>query len=149
MPIMLNRKLPKTEVLIGMLYSPEEKSEIENVMEIFCPYITEEPRIDVILSTKFGYLVLILAEGEDERIIQIETHDELIWRLFWEISLAVRNLELDGEQMLPNLCPSEVKEMRRWVGDLLEQSNQRSELKMEIQELLETFLTKHPHSIFQ
>ena len=105
MPIMLNRKLPKTEVLIGMLYSPEEKSEIENVMEIFCPYITEEPRIDVILSTKFGYLVLILAEGEDERIIQIETHDELIWRLFWEISLAVRNLELDGEQMLPNLCP--------------------------------------------
>lgn len=129
---------------IGMFYSSEEKKKIENVIEIFSSYIAKEPRIDVILSSKFGYLVLVLAEGEDEQIIQIETHDELIWRLIWEISLAVRNLELDGEQMLPNLYPSEVKEMRRWVGDLLEQSNQHGELKMEIQELLETFLTEHP-----
>ena len=106
-----------------MFYSSEEKKKIENVMEIFSSYIAKEPRIDVIFSPKFGYLVLVLAEGEDEQIIQIETHDELIWRLIWEISLAVRNLELDGEQMLPNLYPSEVKEMRRWVGDLLEQSN--------------------------
>lgn len=127
-----------------MFYSSEEKKKIENVIEIFSSYIAKEPRIDVIFSPKFGYLVLVLAEGEDEQIIQIETHDELIWRLIWEISLAVRNLELDGEQMLPNLYPSEVKEMRRWVGDLLEQSNQHGELKMEIQELLETFLTEHP-----
>ena len=127
-----------------MFYSSEEKKKIENVIEIFSSYIAKGPRIDVIFSPKFGYLVLVLAEGEDEQIIQIETHDELIWRLIWEISLAVRNLELDGEQMLPNLYPSEVKEMRRWVGDLLEQSNQHGELKMEIQELLETFLTEHP-----
>lgn len=127
-----------------MFYSSEEKKKIENVMEIFSSYIAKEPRIDVILSSKFGYLVLVLAEGEDEQIIQIETHDELIWQLIWEISVAVRNLELDGEQMLPNLYPSEVKEMRRWIGDLLEQSNQHDELKMEIQELLETFLTEHP-----
>lgn len=127
-----------------MFYSSEEKKKIENVMEIFSSYIAKEPRIDVILSAKFGYLVLVLAKGEDEQIIQIETHDELIWQLIWEISLAVRNLELDGEHMLPNLYPSEVKEMRRWVGDLLEQSNQHDELKMEIQELLEAFLTEHP-----
>ena len=127
-----------------MFYSSEEKKKIENVMEIFSSYIAKEPRIDVILSSKFGYLVLVLAEGEDEQIIQIETHDELIWQLIWEISVAVRNLELDGEQMLPNLYPSEIKEMRRWIGDLLEQSNQHDELKMEIQELLETFLTEHP-----
>ena len=127
-----------------MFYLSEEKKKIENVMEIFSSYIAKEPRIDVILSSKFGYLVLVLAEGEDEQIIQIETHDELIWRLIWEISLAVRNLELDGEQMLPNLYPSEIKEMRRWIGDLLEQSNQHDELKKEIQELLETFLTEHP-----
>ena len=123
-----------------MFYSSEEKKKIENVMEIFSSYIAKEPRIDVILSAKFGYLVLVLAKGEDEQIIQIETHDELIWG----ISVAVRNLELDGEQMLPNLYPSEVKEMRRWIGDLLEQSNQHDELKMEIQELLEAFLTEHP-----
>ena len=127
-----------------MFYSSEEKKKIENVMEIFSSYIAKEPRIDVILSSKFGYLVLVLAEGEDEQIIQIETHDELIWQLIREISVSVRNLELDGEQMLPNLYPSEVKEMRRWIGDLLEQSNQHDELKMEIQELLETFLTEHP-----
>lgn len=127
-----------------MLYPFEEKEKIENVIEIFSSYIAKEPRIDVILSAKFGYLVLVLAEGEDERIIQIETHDELIWELIWEISLSVRNLELDGEQMLPNLYPSEVKEMRRWVGDLLEQSNQHEELKAEVQKLLETFLTEHP-----
>ena len=127
-----------------MFYLSEEKKKIENVMEIFSSYIAKEPRIDVILSSKFGYLVLVLAEGEDEQIIQIETHDELIWQLIWEISVAVRNLELDGEQMLPNLYPSEIKEMRRWIGDLLEQSNQHDELKKEIQELLETFLTEHP-----
>lgn len=86
-----------------MLYPFEEKEKIENVIEIFSSYIAKEPRIDVILSAKFGYLVLVLAEGEDERIIQIETHDELIWELIWEISLSVQNLELDGEQMLPNL----------------------------------------------
>ena len=127
-----------------MFYSSEEKKKIENVMEIFSSYIAKEPRIDVILSAKFGYLVLVLAKGEDEQIIQIETHDELIWELILGISVAVRNLELDVEQMLPNLYPSEVKEMRRWIGDLLEQSNQHDELKMEIQELLETFLTEHP-----
>ena len=48
-----------------MFYSSEEKKKIENVMEIFSSYIAKEPRIDVILSSKFGYLVLVLAEGED------------------------------------------------------------------------------------
>lgn len=90
-----------------MFYSPEEKGNIENVIETFRPYIVNEPRIDVVFSSKFGYLVLILAEGEDDRIVEISTHNDLVWRLFWEISLAVRNLELDGDQMLPDLHPRE------------------------------------------
>ena len=131
-----------------MFDSLEEKKEIENVIEIFHPYIINEPRIDIIFSSKFGYLLLVCAEGEDDQIIKIETHDELIWRLFWEISLAVRNLDLDGAQMFAELYPNEEKELRRWIAVLLDGSNQRSKLKGEIQALLESFLDAYPYDIF-
>ena len=131
-----------------MCYTPEEMEAIENVIEIFQSYLVNEPRIDVVLSQKFGYLLLVCAKGEDERIIKIEAHDDLVWRLFWELSLAVRNLELDGEQISPELYPSEVKEMRRRVADMLDRSTQSTELTGEIRELLESFLALYPYGIF-
>lgn len=101
------------------------------------------------LSQKFGYLLLVCAKGEDDRIIKIEAHDDLIWRLFWELSLAVRSLELDGEQMSPALYPSEVRERHRQVADMLDRSNQSTELKGEIWKLLESFLAAYPYGFFE
>ena len=84
----------------------------------------------------------------DPQGFYIKDHTDLLWRLFWEISLAVRNLKLDGDQMLPELYPDELSEMRRFITDILDGDGGTEARRAEILNALDKFLAVYPYDSF-
>ena len=93
-----------------MVYTPEEKQKIEELMQVFKEYIEHLPDYEILYSNKVGYLWLLTADNADYIYFPIENRDAFLRSL-------VENAILD-EQIYCG-TPIDYKKVRQFFFTLL------------------------------
>lgn len=68
-----------------MVYTPEQKAKIDNILRVFETYIKEHPCFDIVYSEKLGYLSIIIETDDFETAAQIPTQTRMLDILFDEM----------------------------------------------------------------
>lgn len=61
-----------------MIYTPEEKQKIEELIEIFQDYLQHMEDYEILYSNKVGYLWLVTADNADYIYFPVESRDEFL-----------------------------------------------------------------------
>ncbi len=61
-----------------MVYTPEEKRKMENVLQAFAQYTASSPDFDMVYSEKVGYVRMITAECADAIYFVIDDFESLV-----------------------------------------------------------------------
>ena len=61
-----------------MIYTPEEKQKIEELIEIFQDYLQNMEDYEILYSNKVGYLWLVTADNADYIYFPVESRDEFL-----------------------------------------------------------------------
>lgn len=61
-----------------MVYTPEEKKKMDNVIQAFAEYTANHREFDIAYSDKSGYVRLIIAENADSCFFSLGSFDELM-----------------------------------------------------------------------
>ena len=88
-----------------MVYTPEEKKKIEEMMAVFEDYICHMPDYEILYSNKVGYLWLLTADNADHIYFPIEDRDAFLCSL-------VENAIIDAQIM--GCTPIDYKKIRRF-----------------------------------
>ncbi|MDO5392138.1 MAG: hypothetical protein Q4F24_13750 [Eubacteriales bacterium] len=97
-----------------MLYSVEDKKQIEKVIGVFQEYINGSDYLDIVYAKKLGYILLKieLKSRDIMESIVIENAEELVTELFSEIAMDV--VEMTGnDHAIANADPLERAEIER------------------------------------
>lgn len=103
--------------------TPATVSELERVIEVMKPYISECNFLDVVHSEKFGYILLSLPPKDklgDAELIPLDKPETLLDRLYTE--LAYDFMELEGHcGDYTEATPLEKRALRDWMRKYTDQ----------------------------
>ncbi len=108
-----------------MVYTPEEKKKMDNVLAVFAEYTAKHPEFDVAYSDKTGYVRLIVAEFADAYFFPLKDFDDLVDMFCMQIVFDKVYSQVDKD---PN--------MRNWDVDY---DSIRSDLQVYINRLDEAY----------
>lgn len=95
-----------------MIYTPEEKSRIDNLLSAFKGYIKDNPNIDILSSEKSGYIHLLL-EKPHPTASYIPNATMLLAWLLHDVTDEVQSVFMCGEHTNTDIFPEEVEESRK------------------------------------
>ena len=112
-----------------MIYTAEEKSRMDYLLNIFGDYIQSNKEFDIVCSEKLGYLSLVIntKHGIIEDVSPLKDFDALLEEMFLQISNDVRALKMVGYHDDIDLFPEEIVETRRRAEFILNTMNQDRE----------------------
>ena len=104
-----------------MIYTSEEKSRMDYLLNIFGDYIRSNKEFDIAYSEKLGYLSLVInpKHGIIEDVSPMKNFDALLEEMFFQISNDVLALKMVGYHDDIELFPEEMVELRRRVEPIL------------------------------
>lgn len=70
-----------------MIYSPDEKQRMDNILEAFHDYISNHTFFDIVYSDKIGYFRIQVHDPDGEGLMVIHSVDKLLDVLFNEVSM--------------------------------------------------------------
>lgn len=85
-----------------MVYTPEEKKRMDNVLQVFAEYTAAHTEFDIAYSDKTGYVRLIIAEGADQCYFPISGFDELMDMFCMEIVCDELQRQMEENPLLEN-----------------------------------------------
>lgn len=126
-----------------MIYTPEEKVKLDNILSVFSSYIQENTYFDILYSDRIGYVRMVIDPNEEEEVIRIKTAAHLLDVLFNEIiNDVVFAPENDhGEHFDSELSVEEEKESRRRIAFYLEAIGEEKENYLS---LMDRYLLEYP-----
>ena len=95
-----------------MIYTVEEKSRMDNVLETFGDYIRGHEAFDIVYSDKTGYFRIWAKDMTLEGPRPLKNVEALLDELFWHISGDVWALKMVGYHDDIDLFPEEMVEVR-------------------------------------
>ncbi len=112
-----------------MVYTAEEKSRMDYLLNVFRDYIQGNKEFDVVYSEKLGYLSLVIntKHGIIEDVSPLKDFDALLEEIFLQISNEVLALNMVGYHDDIELFPEEMVELRRRVEPILNTMSQDRE----------------------
>ena len=88
-----------------MVYTPEEKKKMDNLLAVFADYVAGHTEFDVAYSDKTGYVRLIIDENAEQYFFPIADFDDLLDMFCMEIVCEEVDLLLSKD---PSLCNQDV-----------------------------------------
>ena len=85
-----------------MLYTPEEKKKMDNLLEVFSEYTAQHPDFDIAYSDKSGYVRLIIADCADTVFFYLKNFDDLMEMFCMEIVFDEIDKQLTENPSLTN-----------------------------------------------
>lgn len=85
-----------------MVYTPEEKKKMDNVLHAFAEYTAANTEFDIAYSDKTGYVRLIIAEHADQVFFPLGGFDELVDMFCMEIVSEEVEKQLETNPLLEN-----------------------------------------------
>ncbi len=85
-----------------MVYTPEEKKKMDNVLQVFAEYTAAHTEFDVAYSDKTGYVRLIIAEHADQVFFPLSGFDDLVDMFCMEIVSEEVERQLEKNPLLEN-----------------------------------------------
>lgn len=85
-----------------MVYKPEEKKKMENLLEVFAQYTAQHQDFDIAYSDKTGYVRLIIAESADTIFFKIKDFNDLMDMFCMEIVADEVDKQLNEKPHLNN-----------------------------------------------
>ena len=112
-----------------MVYTAEEKSRMDYLLNTFGDYIRSNKEFDIAYSEKLGYLSLVIntKHGIIEDVSPLKDFDALLEELFLQIGNDVLALKMAGYHDDIELFPVEMVEFRRRVEPILNTMSQDRE----------------------
>ena len=112
-----------------MVYTAEEKSRMDYLLNIFGEYIRSNKEFDIAYSEKLGYLSLVINTkyGIIEDVSPLKDFDALLEEMFLQIGNDVLALKMAGYHDDIELFPEEMVELRRRMEPILNTMNQDRE----------------------
>lgn len=95
-----------------MIYTPEEKSRIDNLLSAFKGYIKNNPNIDILSSEKSGYIHLLLEKPHPTACYIPNATMLFVW-LLHDVTDEVQSVFMCGEHTNTDIFPEEVEESRK------------------------------------
>lgn len=95
-----------------MIYTPEEKSRIDNLLSAFKGYIKNNPDIDILSSEKSGYIHLLLEKPHPTACYIPNATMLFVW-LLHDVTDEVQSVFMCGEHTNTDIFPEEVEESRK------------------------------------
>lgn len=95
-----------------MIYTPEEKSRIDNLLSAFKGYIKINPNIDILSSEKSGYIHLLLEKPHPTACYIPNATMLFVW-LLHDVTDEVQSVFMCGEHTNTDIFPEEVEESRK------------------------------------
>ena len=95
-----------------MIYTPEEKSRIDNLLSAFKGYIKNNPNIDILSSEKSGYIHLLLEKPRPTACYIPNATMLFVW-LLHDVTDDVQSVFMCGEHTNTDIFPQEVEESRK------------------------------------
>lgn len=68
-----------------MVYTPEEKGRMDQLLSAFTNYVAESDDIDIAYTEKIGYVRLIIAESADNLFFPLRNFDDMLQMFFFDI----------------------------------------------------------------
>lgn len=128
-----------------MIYTPEEKLKLDDILMAFSSYIQENNYFDILYSDRVGYVRMVIDpdEEEEEEVIRIETAAHLLDVLFNEIinDIVFASENDHGERFDSKLSEQEEKESRRRITAILEKMGKEKEKYLN---LMDQYLLEYP-----
>ena len=112
-----------------MIYTAEEKSRMDYLLNTFGDYVSDNKEFDLAYSEKLGYLALVInpKSGIIEDIAPLKDFDALLEELFLQIGNDVLALKMGGYHDDIELFPEEIVEVRRRAESILNNMSQDRE----------------------
>ena len=85
-----------------MVYTPEEKRKMENVLQAFAQYTASSPDFDMVYSEKVGYVRMITAECADAIYFVMEDFESLVDMFCMDIVADAVQIALDNDPDVEN-----------------------------------------------
>lgn len=85
-----------------MVYTPEEKMKMDNVIQAFAEYTAASTEFDIAYSDKTGYVRLIIDEGADQFYFHLGGFDDLVDMFCMEIVSEEVEKQLKKNPLLEN-----------------------------------------------
>ena len=85
-----------------MVYTPEEKRKMDNVIQAFAEYTAASTEFDIAYSDKTGYVRLIIDEGADRFFFLLHNFDDLVEMFCMEILSEEVEKQLEKNPTLEN-----------------------------------------------
>lgn len=85
-----------------MVYTPEEKKKMDDLMDVFAEYTANHSEFDIAYSDKTGYVRLITDEGADQYFFPLSDFNDLVDMFCMEIISEEVERQLREDQFLEN-----------------------------------------------
>lgn len=130
-----------------MVYTPEQKAEIDNILRVFEKYIKEHPCFDIVYSEKLGYLNIVIESDDFETVAQIPSQTRVTDILFNEMVNDVIYGPDSGEHYMDGILSEKEKEgVRGLLARILK--NARKVEQVYYRTLLERYFERFPRGFY-
>ena len=130
-----------------MIYSAEEKEQLDRILSVFREYIRAHWFFDIIFSEKVGFIRIKVKDPDDgEGMIVIRSAAQMLDVLINEVINDVRFEDRETKHYFAKLSEAETEEVRRRVTKILEAMGPDVE---EYLLFLERYLIDYPHNAIE
>lgn len=126
-----------------MIYLPDEKQRMDNILEAFHDYISNHTFFDIVYSDKVGYFRIQVHDPDGEGLMVIHSVDKLLDVLFNEV---INDIRFDGkneEHYFSELSEAETEEARRRITEILKKLGEDADYYLDF---LGTYLEDYPNN---
>jgi len=126
-----------------MIYLPDEKQRLDNILGAFHDYISNHTFFDIVYSDKIGYFRIQVHDPDGEGLAVIHSVDKLLDVLFNEV---INDIRFDGkneEHYSSKLSEVETEEARRRITEKLKNLGEDADYCMDF---LGTYLEDYPNN---
>lgn len=126
-----------------MIYSPEEKQRLDNILEAFYDYISNHTFFDIVYSDKIGYFRIQVQDPDGEGLVVIHSVDKLLDILFNEVINDIRFDKKSEEHYFAKLSEDEMEKARCRIAKILETLDEDVDYCLDF---MDTYLDEYPNN---
>lgn len=127
-----------------MIYTSEEKQQLDNILTAFHSYIEEHPVFDILYSKKIGYIRVQADNPDYEGVTVIRSVDTLLDVLYNEIiDDIIFDEEHERQSSSPELTEEETEEVRQRIMEMIQAVRPEEDAKY-CADFLDEYLENYP-----